>query len=66
MSKVLGKFFKQIGVPVQEVHGSSKDGTGGHCWLLLFGCIEFESTTLTPKFLNKNSDKFTVYLIEDL
>jgi hypothetical protein len=67
MSRVCGRFFKNLGIPVQIVHGVSKcDSSSGHCWLLLFGCIEFESTTLYPEFFNKNSDEYNVYSIEEL
>jgi hypothetical protein len=66
MSIDCGHFFKAIGVPVQMVHGSN-GGKSGHCWLLLWGCIEWESTALVPHiFFNRNSDKYHIYLITDV
>ena len=65
MSQECAHFFKSIGIPVQIVHGTY-NATSGHCWLLLFGFIEFESTNLFPNIWNKNADKYHVYKIEDV
>ena len=64
MSYAWGKFFKSIGIPVQMVYGSNN--LSAHCWLLLFGCIEFESTTLFPNFFDKNSDKYKINIVEEI
>jgi len=63
MSRLCALYFKIIGVPVQVVHGYINKTTG-HVWLLLFGSLEFESTTLTPQFFEKNSDKYSILKIE--
>ena len=64
MSYACGNFFKSIGIPTQVVYGHNNNS--GHCWLLLFGCIEFESVTLYPKFWNKNADKYHIDKIENI
>lgn len=66
MSYVLGCYFKNIGIPTQMVYGHNPSNPVGHCWLLLFGCIEFESTTLYPVFWNKNCDRYHVDVVEDV
>jgi hypothetical protein len=66
MSSSCGGFFKSIGIPVQMVYGSNPGTHKGHCWLLLFGCLEFESTTLFPRFFDKNCDRYNVDIIEEI
>lgn len=66
MSEICGDFFNSIGVPVQEVRGSSRTNGSSHCWLLLFGCVEFEATTLEFEFFDKPSDRYNVYSVKDI
>jgi len=68
MSYAWGSFFKSVGVPVQMVYGShyEPNHSSAHCWLLLFGNVEFESTTLLPRFWNKNSDYYEVNIMEEI
>lgn len=70
MSVVVGMFFKRMGIPVKILHGygtkTIDNITIGHAWLILFDWLEFESTTLKPQFVNKNSEKYTVYSITEV
>jgi hypothetical protein len=69
MSIDCGHFFKSIGVPVQLVYGhhwDSETNLTAHCWLQLFGCIEFESTALTIHLFNDNANYYHVDMKQDI
>jgi hypothetical protein len=71
MSIDCGHFFKSIGVPVKLVYGHHYDNANetnmtAHCWLQLFGCIEFESTALTIHLFNDNANYYHVDIKQDI
>ena len=64
MSYDVAKAFHSLGIPVKVVYGDPKNPnnlnhTVGHCWLVLFGCIEFESTCLTIHPFNDNAKHYS-------
>lgn len=67
MSAELASFFVIFGIPTKVVYGSSPDRQSRHCWLVLFDCIEFESTTLRIKLWDKNENYYKEdVIIKDL
>jgi len=63
MSYDCADIFVSFGIPTQVVHGTNPKSGPGHCWVRLWGCIDFEATSLSPNFSNKNY--YNVYLVED-
>ena len=63
MSIDCANFFRGLGFPTQIVHGDSRDGSSSHCWVRLWGWLDFESTCLLPVF-NFNEHRYVVYRVE--
>ena len=56
MSYDCAYFFSSLGIPTEVIHGKKIEGFGLHCWVRLFGCIEFESTNLMFMRVSKEFD----------
>lgn len=64
MSKDCAKVFVGLGIPTELVHGECKTDDTSHCWVRLWGWLNFESTILFPTFWFNN--RYEVYKIEKL
>ncbi len=66
MSYDVGRFFQSIGIPTEIMYGSNPNRSTGHCWLLLWGWLEFESTSLSPHFFDKISSRYQNVMVVEL
>lgn len=64
MSYDCARFFRSIGLSVEVVRGWRKEGFGGHCWVRLFGWLEFESTTLMFMRISEEYEITKIEVIE--